>query len=189
MEEEIVNLGRVINVPGVSKLWERISYLVFHHLVSHFMTGLPEWKSNAIHQLEKLLINGERISWVEWKKLYELNSYQRLLQELDACLEGLYYQIWGSYDYVSFEHAHQLLSGWYDVNGQYVDKPAYWSAVYDVLDNSVVPAVQKWMEEVKASDPQWTNGEDWFNHPVFSWDEEKQETIFTSVKFISPFFA
>ena len=187
--KETTNLGRVINVLGVSKLWEEISEIVFHHLVSHFITGLPEWKNNAIHQLQRVLINEEEIPCDDRENLYELDSYQYMLQQLDECLKMLYQDMYGSYDYVSFEYAHKRLHGWSDINGDMVDKYDYWSAVGAVLVDSVVPAVHKWMEEVQASDPKWTSGKDWFNRPVFTWNEEKQETIVTSVKFISPFFA
>jgi hypothetical protein len=187
--KEKPNLGRVINVPGSSDLWVAISEIVFQHMLNHFLTFVPEWKENAINQLERLLINEEEVSWVEWSKLDELSSFDRLLQELDACLDSLDQDIYGSYDYASFENAHKHLHSmeWSDVDGESVDKYDYWNAVYAVMGDSVVPAVQEWMKEVQASDPKWTHGEEGFKYPVFTWDEEKQQTTIATAMWFSPF--
>lgn len=183
--KEKPNLGRVINVPGKSQLWERINEAVFKLLLGHFLMSGQEWRTNAIHQLKELLKSKEA-SLPDFSNYKELSSREQIALNAEGDFAFIRWDMYGSCDYVAFEHAHGHLSRWSDVNGNFVDKYDYWSATYEVLDDDVIPAIHKWMKEVEASDPEWMDSEEGFSYPIFNWHEERQTTVFASAKWRLP---
>lgn len=184
--EEKPNLGRVINVPGKSELWSSLNRIVCRFLLAHFLIGdSKEWKTNAIQQLKEALKKGEQPDYSNYE---ELSGSKQIALNAEGNFAFIEWDMYGSYDYVSFEHAHAALMQWSDVNGNFVDKYDYWSAVYYVLYENVIPAIHKWIEEVEASDPKWMDNSDkeGFSYPIFSWNEEKQTTVFASAMWQFP---
>lgn len=183
--KEKPNLGRVINVPGKSQLWETINEIVFKLLLAHFLLGNQEWERNAIHQLkEALKYMGVQPNFGNYE---ELSSSEQIALNTEARFWYLGQHLYGSYKYVAFEHAHGALLEWSDVNGDFVNKYDYWDAASLVLYRNVIPAIHEWIEEVEASFPySWMYSKEGFEYPIFSWNEERQTTEFASAKWQSP---
>lgn len=179
------NLGRVINVPGKSQLWSSINEIVFRLLLGHFLLGKREWETSAIKQLSTgMKYMGEQPNFMNYDVL---SGSEQIALNVQANFWHIENDLYGSYKYVAFEHAHGALMEWSDVNGDFVDKYDYWFATYEVLHRNVIPAIYEWIEEVQASFPgSWTYSKGGFNYPIFSWNEEKQTTVFASATWRVP---
>lgn len=183
--KEKPNLGRVINVPGKSQLWETINRIVFKLLLAHFLLGDREWKTNAIHQLKEVLKNRGEIP--DFSNYEELSGSKQAALNAEGSFCWLMDCLWGDWhNYVTFEHTYVRGLHWHDVNGNFIDKYAEKFAVRDVYYDDVVPAIHKWIKEVETSDPKWMDSKDGFSYPIFNWHEERQTTVFASVKWRLP---